>query len=298
MIIDNSPERVFSEIPSINFHLWEPCNMRCGFCFATFQDVKRDMKLPKGHLPEEDCISVVDQIAQFGFEKINFAGGEPTLCPWLPQLIARAKEHGMVTSIVTNGSRITNEWLEDLNGGLDWVGLSIDTADPEKLKLLGRAIRGKEPITAEEYLHIISAIKQSNIRLKINTVVTSVTWEEDFTYFIRLAMPERWKLLQVLPVKGQNDAHIVNFTITAEQFEAYVQRNRIVEDDGISVVTESNEAMTESYVMIDPAGRFFDNAQGRYKYSDPILRVGVEEALKQVSNNPERFRQRGGKYDW
>ena len=272
--------------------------MKCGFCFATFQDVKRDMKLPKGHLPEEDCILVVDRIAEFGFEKINFAGGEPTLCPWLPDLIAREKEHGMVTSIVTNGSRITDQWLNDLNGSLDWIGLSIDTVDPEKLKRLGRAIGGKVPITEKEYLNIIGEIKRYKIRLKINTVVTSVTWEEDFTQFIRLAKPERWKLLQALPVKGQNDVHIDDFIITPAQFEAYVQRNCIVEDDGISVIPESNEAMTESYVMIDPAGRFFDNVQGSYRYSEPILKVGVGEALKQVLIDPERFRQRGGEYDW
>ena len=287
-----------SKVPSINYHLWEPCNMKCGFCFATFQDVKREMDLPKGHLSKEECISVVDRIAEFGFEKINFAGGEPTLCPWLPDLIARAKAHEMTTSIVTNGSRITDTWLDALNGSLDWVGLSIDTVDPEKLIHLGRAVGGKIPITETEYLDIIRAIKQRGIRLKINTVVTSITWQEDFTEFIRLAKPERWKLLQALAVKGQNDAFIADFTVAAEEFEAYVQRNRIVEDDGISVTPESNEAMTESYVMVDPAGRFFDNAQGFYRYSTPILRVGVAEALKQVSIDPEQFRQREGEYDW
>ena len=286
------------KIPSINFHLWEPCNMRCGFCFATFQDVKQEMDLPKGHLPKADHISVIDQIAEFGFKKINFAGGEPMLCPWLPDLIVRAKEHGMVTSIVTNGSEITDQWLDNLNGSLDWIGLSIDTVDPEELKRLGRAIRGKIPITEEEYLDIIGEIKRHSIRLKINTVVTSMTWQEDFTFFIRLAKPERWKLLQALLVKGQNDAQIADFIITTEQFEAYVERNRIVENDGISVIPENNAAMTESYVMVDPAGRFFDNAQGSYRYSDPILRIGVAEALKQVSIDPERFRQRGGEYDW
>lgn len=204
----------------------------------------------------------------------------------------------MVTSIVTNGSRITDQWLNDLNGSLDWIGLSIDTVDSEKLKRLRRAIGGKIPITEEEYLNIIGEIKRHKIRLKINTVVTSVTWEEDFTPFIRAAKPERWKLLQALPVKGQNDEQIDDFIITPAQFEAYVRRNRTVESDGIAVVPESNEAMTESYVMIDPAGRFFDNVQGTYRYSDPILKVGVEEALKQVSIDPERFRQRGGEYDW
>ena len=286
------------KVPSVNYHLWEPCNMKCGFCFATFQDVKREMRLPKGHLPQDDCISVVDRIADFGFEKINFAGGEPTLCPWLPDLIAHAKAHGLTTSIVTNGSRITDPWLDALNGTLDWIGLSIDTLDTEKLMRLGRAIGGTIPIPPEKYLDIIRAVKQGGIHLKINTVVNSVTWQEDFTAFIRLASPERWKLLQALPVKGQNDAHIDDLVITAAQFEAYVHRNRIVEADGISVVPESTAAMTESYVMIDPAGRFFDNAQGTYRYSNPILRVGVAAALQQVSIDPERFHWRGGSYDW
>lgn len=298
MSISIGPLNFSSKVPSINFHLWEPCNMRCGFCFATFQDVKREMDLPKGHLPKEDCISVIDRIAEFGFEKINFAGGEPTLCPWLPDLIARAKAHRMTTSIVTNGSKITDEWLDALNDSLDWIGLSIDTVDPKKLIRLERAVGGKIPITEAKYLDIIRAVKQHGIRLKINSVVTSVTWEENFTSFIRLAKPERWKLLQALAVKGQNDAHIADFTVTAQQFEAYVHRNRSVEDDGISVIPESNTAMTESYVMIDPAGRFFDNAQGAYRYSDPILKGGVARALKQVSIDPERFRQRGGKYAW
>ena len=175
-----------TKIPSVNYHIWEPCNMRCRFCFATFQDVKQDMGLPKGHLPEQDCILIVEQLAQKGFEKINFAGGEPTLCKWLPDLISRAKRHGMVTSIVTNGSRITTEWLDGLNGSLDWITLSIDTVDPERLKRLGRTVLTK-PITEKEYLQKIGMIKRQGIRLKINTVVTSETWQEDFTRFHKIS---------------------------------------------------------------------------------------------------------------
>ena len=39
-----------TQIPSVNFHLWKPCNMKCRFCFATFQDIGQEA-LPKGHLP-------------------------------------------------------------------------------------------------------------------------------------------------------------------------------------------------------------------------------------------------------
>lgn len=287
---------ISDEVPSVNYHLWKPCNMRCGFCFATFQDVEQDT-LPKGHLSQEDSLLLVDMLAQWGFEKINFAGGEPTLCPWLSELIALAKERGMVTSIVTNGSRITYEWLDGLNGNLDWIALSIDTVDPEKLKRSGRAVQNK-PISRESYLQIIGRIKRSGIRLKINTVVTSATWEENFADFIRAANPERWKILQALAVDGQNDGRIDKYAVDAARFERYVKRNRSVESEGIVVVPENNEMMTGSYIMVDPAGRFFDNTQGAHTYSNPILKVGIADALMEVSVNAERFRQRGGRYAW
>ena len=286
------------DIPSVNYHLLWPCNMRCGFCFATFQDVRHEMGLSEGHLPEADCLSIVDRLADASCEKLNFAGGEPMLCSFLPNLIRRAKTRGMVTSIVTNGSKLTDAWLAEMRDSLDWMGLSIDTADPDKLVRLGRAIGGKTPMPGERYLHISREIKRLGIRLKINTVVTSETWQEDFTDFIRAAQPERWKIFQALPIHGQNDAHIDEFVVTPEQFAAYVERHRRVEDEGIPVVPETNELMMGSYVMIDPAGRFFDDSQGFHTYSRPILEVGVEEALKDITVDAERFLERGGHYAW
>ena len=91
---------IATKVPSVNYHLWKPCNMKCKFCFATFQDLDPSV-LPEGHLGREDCISVVEALAHAGFQKINFAGGEPTLCPWLPDLIMLAKELGL-TKVFTS----------------------------------------------------------------------------------------------------------------------------------------------------------------------------------------------------
>jgi radical S-adenosyl methionine domain-containing protein 2 len=287
---------VSAQIPSVNFHLWKPCNMRCRFCFATFQDVGPDV-LPKGHLPREGCLSVVEALASAGFDKINFAGGEPTLCPWLPDLLRRAKELALTTSMVTNGSRITPEWLDRLDNSLDWGTLSMDTLDPQKLETSGRTIRAG-PLTEDDYLGVIDLLKKRGIRLKINTVVTRCNCHEDLTGFIARARPERWKLLQVLPIRGQNDGLVDDLVITPEQFAGYVARNRGVEAMGVAVVPESNDLMTGSYVMVDPAGRFFDNVAGIHVYSRPINEVGVATALREVSVDPDKFRLRDGRYDW
>ncbi len=147
--------------PSVNFHLWEPCNMRCRFCFATFQDVRTTV-LPRGHLPREHALRVVERLARF-FRKVSFAGGEPTLCPWLPELVRTAKAHGMVTMLVTNGSRLRAESLAELKGQLDWVALSIDSANPETHAALGRAVHGKAH-AREDYLRVAGLIRDAGMR--------------------------------------------------------------------------------------------------------------------------------------
>jgi len=283
-------------IPSINFHLWQPCNMRCKFCYATFQDVKRSI-LPKGHLSKEQAIEVVRHLATHGFQKITFAGGEPTLCPWLPELIQTAKEADMTTMIVTNGSRLTNDYLSSLRPHLDWVALSIDSLDEVTCINIGRAEPGRGAIGAVGYRAMVDRVKAHGFRLKMNTVVNRHNWMEDLGAFIRYARPERWKLLQALPIIGQNDAHIDALTVSEAQFEAFVQRHASLADI-TRIAPETNAQVRGSYVMVDPAGRFFDNAEGTHRYGPPILEVGVPLAIEQMDYDEGKFLERGGVYDW
>lgn len=283
-------------IPSVNFHLWEPCNMRCKFCFATFQDVKKTI-LPKGHLPKEQAIQVVKELAQFGFEKITFAGGEPTLCPWLDELIQTAKLHGMTTMIVTNGSRITAEFLERNKNFLDWIALSIDSSKPFTNIQLGRAISGNQDIGLDDYLSMIQQIKKYGYGLKINTVVNRYNLDEDFTELMQFAQPKRWKVLQVMSVQGQNDTKVDELTISLADFESFVNRHQSLEHI-TTLVPESCELIRGSYAMLDPAGRFFDSVKGGHQYSEPILTVGIEKAFHPISIDKSKFEDRGGNYEW
>ena len=286
------PER----IPAVNYHLWKPCNMMCEFCFATFRDIGPTV-LPKGHLGRDGSMAVVESLAQAGFRKLNFAGGEPTLCPWLPDLIGRAKDLGLTTSVVTNGSLISGGWLDSVAGQLDWAALSIDSVEPDTLLRTGRTTRNG-PMTAEDYLRVVRVLKERCIRAKVNTVVSRSNLHEDLSGFIIEARPERWKLLQVLPVAGQNSSKVGDHLVSAEEFWGYVENNRKVEKNGITVVPEDNDLMTGSYMMVDPAGRFFDNAAGTHTYSRPILEVGVEQALMDVTVDARKFLSRSGMYAW
>lgn len=284
-------------IPTVNFHLWEPCNMRCHFCFATFQDVKQTI-LPKGHLPKEQAIAVVVALAQSGFKKITFAGGEPTLCPWLSDLIVTAKKAGMTTMIVTNGTNLTDTFLEMNKPYLDWITLSIDSLNTATNIKTGRAKSGKRAIESRVYYELVDKIKAYGYRLKINTVVSAENSHEILIDFIEYAQPSRWKIFQVLPIIGQNDVKVNEFLISSNDFNQFLENNRTKSDNKIVSVPETNSQMMGSYVMVDPAGRFFNNATGKHYYSNPILEVGCKNALEQMTYDALKFEERGGFYDW
>ena len=105
---------------------------------------------------------------------------------------------------MTNSSRITDEWVEGVRGILDWTALSVDSVDPGTLLKIGRTAPSG-PMRGQDYLRAVDTLRKHDVRLKINTVVRRHNLSEDLTQFIIEARPERWKLLQVLPVKGQND---------------------------------------------------------------------------------------------
>lgn len=282
-------------IPSVNYHLWEPCNMRCKFCFAPFYDAKK--LLPKGHLPKEKSLELIQRIADFGFQKITFAGGEPTLCPWISELIAFAKEKGLTTMLVTNGTRLTEEFLNSNKNHLDWIILSIDSADDETNINSGRAVTGKTPVSLQSYKIFIDAIKKHRYRLKINTVVHRLNYKELLLELINYAQPERWKVFQVLPIKGENDLHINDFIINDFEFNHFISNHRQLKEEGI-LISEDNSEMKNSYVMIDPAGRFYTNKKGMQEYSSPILETGIKAAYDQMEYSFMNFKKRGGLYAW
>ncbi len=286
---------------AVNYHLNKNCNFRCKGCYATFDE---DPSVRGVMLPQKQMFSIVEAIAAAPLppgkmaRKLTFAGGEPTLCPWLPDLIAHAKACGLVTMVVTNGSRCTLDYLRRVAPVLDWLTVSIDSTDAETNRAIGRHDAKGQPLSAEAYSQILAEAAMLRLRTKINTVVNRINHREDMSGFIADSGIDRWKVLQVMAVEGQNDAHMDLLSVTRAEFDAYVARHHRVAEARIRVVPEPVASIRGSYAMIDPHGRFFDSSAGYHTYSTPILDSGVIPAFAQVSFDRMAFEQRGGSYDF
>ena len=71
-----------------NFHFIKSCNFACNYCYATFAD-----SLARPILGDEQLFALTRLLAA-RYTKVTFVGGEPTLYPRLPELLATAKAKG------------------------------------------------------------------------------------------------------------------------------------------------------------------------------------------------------------
>lgn len=270
--------------------------MSCRYCFAEFSEAVPQLQADKGLLRER-ALRVVTSAADAGIQKLTLVGGEPTLCPWLLDLLQLARRRNMVTMVVSNGSRMNGAWVDRHAPWLDWAALSIDSLEHQTNSHIGRLSGGGFMPDRATYGALLKSLQKAGCRTKVNTVVSALNWREDFTSFLMGHAVERWKVLQVLHVAGENDAAFPNFAVSAKEYQAFLQRHQSLRQH-MMVAAEDNEAMRGSYLMVDPLGRFFSNIHGGHRYSEPIWAVGWNKARGQVEVDAQRFLARGGLYQW
>ena len=279
----------FSRAPlAVNWHMLERCNYSCKFCFAKFR------KVPEVCNDIEKSRMILRNLKEAGVKKINFTGGEPLLCRNLGELVKYAKELGMATSIVTNGyyltERVGREFLEKYGKYIDWIGISLDSGREEVEIALGRGYGDH----VKRILNAVELIRElhPHIGIKINTVVTKLNHQEDMHWIIRRISPDRWKVFQLKVIPGVNEESNI-LGVTKEEFMEFVERHK-----DLNPIAEDNDLMTESYLMLDPYGRFYDEETQMENPRPTLLEASFEKAVHGVKFDFSKFVLRGGVYNW
>lgn len=269
----------------VNLHYTFFCNYKCTFCHSHFFDSRTG-----GKISLERWQRIIELLRPY-CKRINFAGGEPLFHKReVGELIKATDAAGLIATIITNGVYMTRDWLDSYGPFLKAIGISCDSALEETQKQLKRGNGRHVAETLEKFdlIHDFNS-RGGNILPKINTVVTNLNWEEDMSEFILRTGATRWKLFQVLPITGENDASWEDLLITEAQFQAFCERHAHLNQRGIEVVPETNEELIDTYIMVDPEGRFFSNRGNKYTYSEPIDEIGVAEGLRQIGFQKENL---------
>ena len=275
---------------TVNWHLEKDCNYKCKFCYAHFSHINTNLNIDQG-------FALIDEIKNNDIYKINFAGGEPLLNKNVGEFIKYSNQQGLKTSIITNGSRMTKKWLTNYGRYLDQIGISCDSIENITNTKIGRGFGNHVEIT-ERLLTRINSINVNNdlnIQTKLNTVILRNNHMEDWNDFIIRNNINRWKVFKILRIVGENDHVYDGLSISDKQFYNFIDRHRFLNDKGI-LIKEDNEDMNNSYIMITPDGKFYQNSNNQYIYSESILDIGFKNAIKQTGFNYETYEKRGGNY--
>ncbi len=304
-----NPERRKHRIEElvVNWHITEACNYACRYCYSAWVRECRQGDLVQN---PKDSLQLLQDLYQFFrptnstnplhsvFDwkklRLSLAGGETLLYPGhTKRIVHEAKNLGFNLSLITNASLLDNPEATDMINSLSMLGISLDSANPQTNRLIGRVNTSNQVIDLDDLSTKINQARATNPNLviKINTVVNKYNTDEDLTELIERLQPDKWKVLRVLPIISDDLA------VSDLQFHSFTERHQHL---GKVLSVEDNQDMTESYLMIDPLGRFFQNQHNPtgatpYIYSKPILQVGVETAFNQINFDAEKFAGRYSK---
>jgi len=178
-------------LKTLGLHITTSCNYNCVYCYAEGYKEKK--------LSLEKIFSLIDEAKRLGAESINLLGGEPLLSDELYKILQYINRKNMRAIIFTNGSLITDKWLESFQEVREII--LVIKYDCEAI--YSKHTRTNYPLALIE--DKISKLVKNNIRTVTFTVVTKHNLDfidEILSRSVRLgAFP---KLHQYMPISSKS----------------------------------------------------------------------------------------------
>lgn len=143
------------------------CNEACPFCSAA--------SAGDNLVTDRDLMhAAIDRAVELGAEVVVLTGGEPTLLPWLPELVQHIRQVGLRCRIETNGviSGAAGYWAR-YDPPPDEIFLSLHSQNPARLAEM-TGLNG----TLARKLNCAREARAAGIDVILNTVVTSHNLDE------------------------------------------------------------------------------------------------------------------------
>ncbi len=120
--------------PVVVWNCTRACNLSCKHCYCSATG---------GPAPNElstaEAEAFIDDLAAYRVPVLLLSGGEPTLRADLPELIRRARGHGIRCTISTNGTLISRERAAEYRElGVSYIGISLDGIGARNDRFRGR----------------------------------------------------------------------------------------------------------------------------------------------------------------
>ena len=241
------------------------CNQKCLFCSNPVNGRV---------IAWEEAKALVDRFVKEGAAGVILTGGEPTLFPELPRLIAYAHKSGLPTRLITNGQKTAQpDFLQALcDAGLEHMHVSVHS---HRAGVQAR-LSGK-PDSLKNITATLENARNLKIRVDINTVINKlnvdhlsglVSWLTGaFPYLRHFVWNNLDPLMNAASLNPELVPKLADFEVELHRAMTFLHesgRNFRVERVPLCFMSDFPHRSTETRKLVKEEGRriFFLDAKG------------------------------------
>jgi len=234
-----------------HFEITSKCNERCVHCYLTNHDIAKDMDTVL-------ALDILDQLKEMGTLSVTFSGGEPFLHKDFDKILIRARENDFIINILTNGTCINNEMIENLSKiNIGKIQISLYSMDPEIHDSVTQ-LKGSHAKT----IKCIKALREKKIRIQVSCPILKVN--KDSYREVSL-----W-------CKNYGVRVLSDFILMAKtNFDTSNLNNRLTIDETEKLISDIIETEEEYRALLK-----MEESDGEFKKSKdtPVCGLGVDNA--------------------
>jgi cyclic pyranopterin phosphate synthase len=242
-------------ISDLRISVTDRCNFRCVYCMPEegMQWLKRETILSFDEIERLTRIAV-----SLGVDEVRLTGGEPTLRPGLPELVARLSPLPLKSlSLTTNGFFLTKLAQPLAEAGLKRINVSLDTLQHDRFHQIARRRGLDEVLAGLEELERYPSIAP----IKVNVVAMRDFTETEVVAFAEFSRRKPYviRFIEFMPLDADGNW----------------QRERVLSGDEIKAIIE-RDFMPLVAVPAEPS-----STSRRYTFADGVGEIGFINPVSQ-----------------
>lgn len=242
-------------ISDLRISVTDRCNFRCVYCMPEegMQWLKRESIL------SFDEIERIARVAVgLGVDELRLTGGEPTLRPDLPELVARLSVLPVKSlSLTTNGFLLRSMARPLAEAGLKRINVSLDTLQHDRFHQIARRRGLDEVLAGLEELEKYPSIAP----IKVNVVAMRDFTEAEVVDFARLARRKPYviRFIEFMPLDADGNW----------------ERERVLSGPEIQAIIERD------FMPLVPVAAEASSTSRRFTFADGVGEIGFINPVSQ-----------------
>ncbi|QOL25734.1 GTP 3',8-cyclase MoaA [Thalassotalea sp. LPB0316] len=228
----------------LRLSITDVCNFRCEYCLPDGYQCDTDRQF----LSLEEIKRTVNAFALMGTEKVRITGGEPSLRKDLPDIINAVANTNKIQTVAltTNGYKLTSQYQDWLDAGLNALNISIDSLIPEQFNLITGSNKLGEILTG-----IDGVLADGRAKLKVNAVLLKQYHKQQLDYFFDWVKetPVSVRFIELMET-GDNKAYFEKQHISGTTIQ-----NQLFERGWVPVIKEKSAGPAIEYCHSDYQGK-------------------------------------------